>query len=320
MREEQSGPFRRGAQFVLRRLDKALWSGRGLSAALYRERRPTKDLFSTGPLEGAGIYSVEAKGPWAGLTKAELALFQKDGWIGPFDLFDPAGVRAACEVHDRVRREFTFSADGDLSDPEFFLKHPWQKSAHAYIPEFYDIARHPAIVERVASILGADLMAWGFSMNHYYPGNVHRWHVDIEHRKWKGVTVFLGMKNITLESTLKVITGSHRMGRMPQALGLCDDQAALAACREQDQGARLVWTPVEEGKFIVFDGLLWHGSRNEGFRTRDAIIIQYSRPDQKVEVPMTFDEPIQWHPSPVPCVLVKGEDRWRVNRLVGRPG
>jgi ectoine hydroxylase-related dioxygenase (phytanoyl-CoA dioxygenase family) len=148
---------------------------------------------------------------------------------------------------------------------------------------------------------------------------VHRWHVDLEHRQWHGVSVFLGLENLDLDSTLKVLTGSHRMPERPQAYGVQDDAGALAAVRRQASEAEIVRVPLEPGQFFLFAGRLWHGSHNTGTRTRLAMILHYSRPDVRVQVPLNFDDPIRWHPSRPPCVLVAGQDRHGLNRLVGRP-
>jgi len=64
---------------------------------------------------------------------------------------------------------------------------------------------------------------------------------------------------------------------------------------------------------------MWHGSHNSGTLPRIAMITHYARPDARVRVPTNWNEPINWHPARPPCVLVAGEDRAGVNRLVVRP-
>lgn len=271
------------------------------------------------PYDRDKIYHPNARIPVKGLTSKELSFFKKNGWVGSFPLLAPEGVRLAGEVYDRTSGGFASPRINGVENPDFFGKKPWRKSAHAYVPEFFDIASHPAIVNRIASILGPDLLAWSFSLKLYAPGNVHRWHVDAEHRRWKGVSVFLGLKNITPMSTLKVINGSQRLKQVPQEFPFNDDERVLAECRKHVRGAEIVPVRVEEGEFFIFDGPVWHGSKNLSFKTRAAAIIQYARPDQKIRVPLSWNEPIVWHPTPPACVLVKGKDRWKVNSLVDRP-
>ena len=290
------------------------------SLGLFREKNPDRNLFSVSPAGSNPLYAGEISRGSAGLTGGELAKFRTEGWAGPFPFLTQRGSDQAEKIYRRIYRKFKSPERGDLQKPGAFSERPWSKSMHAYVPEFYDLAAHPAVTDKVADILGPDLMVWSLTLNLYRPGERHRWHVDIEHKKWKGVTVFLGLRNITERSTLKVISRSHRMGSMPQELGIDEDGSALAACRSVEKEALLTAIPLREGEFFIFDGLLWHGSRNETFRTRGAMIIQYSRPDQPIALPMNTTPPVQWHPTPPPCVLVKGEDRWGVNRLVPRPG
>jgi ectoine hydroxylase-related dioxygenase (phytanoyl-CoA dioxygenase family) len=188
------------------------------------------------------------------------------------------------------------------------------------MPEYYDVACHHAIVSRVASILGPDVLAWGLTLTRSIPSGVHRWHVDIEHLRWPGVSVYIGLVNNDQDSTLKVLSGSHRMPERPQAYGVEDDGGALAAVQPAEPEAEIVRMPTGPGQFFLFDGRLWHGSHNTGPNIRLAMIIHYSRPDVRVQIPLNFSDPIHWHESRPPCVLVCGEDRYGINRLVGRPG
>jgi ectoine hydroxylase-related dioxygenase (phytanoyl-CoA dioxygenase family) len=93
---------------------------------------------------------------------------------------------------------------------------------HAYLPAYGRLASHPAIVARVASILGPDVIAWGMTTSTVRPGQRHRWHVDVEHRRWPGVSVFVGLRNMARGSSLKVISGSHRLEESPGDGGLGD--------------------------------------------------------------------------------------------------
>jgi ectoine hydroxylase-related dioxygenase (phytanoyl-CoA dioxygenase family) len=191
---------------------------------------------------------------------------------------------------------------------------------HAYVPEYYDAVCHPAVVGRVASILGPDVIAWGLTLIQSVPGNVHRWHVDVEHRHWDGVSVYMGLENITPQSSLLVVEGSQDIPEPPQAFGqITDDAAALKAARSRVPGAEVRTVGLQPGQFFLFAGRLWHGSHNTGDQVRVAMIAHYSRPDADVRIPLSFDDPVRWHGWRPPCILVAGRDTAGVNRLVGRP-
>jgi|GEM_PF-2041662 len=308
-------------QSVIAKGSKALRGARRLRYYLVPEikNRATNEVFAARSSTENEIYSPKATTPAPSLSRKDLARFQRDGWIGPFPLLQPKGVKTVCHIHEKLVQNFKDPKSGGTFLPGAFQKKPWSKSMHAFIPEFYDIARHPAIVNRVGSILGKDIIAWGFSVNLYRPGMSHRWRVDVEHRRWRGVSVFLGLKNITLASTLKVISCSHRIRKSPQDMDIKDDSSALDACRQYEKRAKLVPVPLAEGEFFIFDGPLWHGSKNGSYRPRTAAIIQYSPADQRIEIPLNWNEPVQWHPAPPPCVLVRGKNRRSINPLVGRP-
>ncbi len=256
------------------------------------------------------------------LTPDERARFQQDGWVGSYSLLGPQEIDRLCRLRAASIHKFTGpNALAAVSGADEFARKPWYKSMHAYLPDYYDIACHPDIVGRVVSLLGPDLIAWGLTLIRAVPGRIHRWHVDIEHRHWEGVSVFLGLANMDTHSTLKVIEGSHRVKALPQTHRLGDDdERAVGLVRAEVPQARALRVPLQPGEFFIFDGQLWHGSHNTGDQTRIALISHYSRPDARVRIPRGFNEPMQWYDFSPPCVLVAGEDRHRVNRLVERPG
>jgi len=254
------------------------------------------------------------------LSGEERQHFAREGWVGAYPLLTAAGVKRLCALRDEVLPRITLPDQmAGATDPQAFQRRPWFKSMHTLVPEYFDVAGHPDIVGRVASLLGPDLIAWGLTSTLSLPGGVHRWHVDIEHMHWPGVSVYIGLENNDLGSTLKVVAGSQRMGARPQDFGVGDEASAVAAVQTRVPEARALRVPVRPGEFFLFHGQLWHASHNTGDRTRVAMIIHYSRPDARVRIPLSFDDPVRWHAWQPPCVLVCGEDRYGINRLVGRP-
>jgi non-heme Fe2+,alpha-ketoglutarate-dependent halogenase len=267
-----------------------------------------------------GIFSPTSERHVPGLSGDEMAQFERDGWVGTFPLLTAEGVKCVFRCQQKVGPHFAWRDLGtSAGDSEAFVKRPWPKSMHAYVPTFYEVASHPAIVSRMQSILGPDIIAWGVSTAIRQPGQTHRWHVDVEHHRWPGVSVFLGLTNISPESTLKVVSRSHRIDALPQTIGVSNDEAALAAARRYDPRSELVTVDMSEGEFFIFHGRLWHGSHNGSRHVRMALIAQYSRPDAEIAIPLNWDGPIQWHPYRPPCVLVRGSDQAGVNRIVRPP-
>lgn len=255
-----------------------------------------------------------------GLSVAELARFREQGWVGNFPAITGTQAQAIAAQRGTDIARFSYPDNRGLQGgPEAFESRPWFKSMHAYLPDYFALASHPAIVGRVASVLGPDLIAWGVTTILMQPGQVHRWHVDLEHVHWEGVSAFIGLQGNSTQTNLKVVTRSHLSGALPQKLGIRSDADALAACRRGDPACALEVMDVKVGEFSLFDGRLWHGSHNTGQVPRIAMIAQYARPDARIRIPLNWDEPIRWHPDPPPCVLVRGQDRYGINRVVTAP-
>jgi non-heme Fe2+,alpha-ketoglutarate-dependent halogenase len=249
------------------------------------------------------------------LSADELAAFATNGWVGPFPLLSAREVELAGEARDASIHLFRSEAEtSGCRAPDAFAERLWFKSLHARVPLFAEIAARPAIVERLTPLLGADVMLWGTSVTVREPDQVHRWHVDVEHRMWPGVTAFIGLQNTTLASTLKVISGSHRFAAMPQELGVRSDGDAVAAAKRLGlRDAAITEVDLNAGDFFIFDGTLWHGSQNRGATTRMALLTQYARPDVRVAIPISWNHPFRWHSSRPPCLMVSGTDRFGIN-------
>jgi Phytanoyl-CoA dioxygenase (PhyH) len=255
------------------------------------------------------------------LAGEDVERFERDGWVGKYPLLTSAGVAAVCQAHDQASSNFIWeSLPSNAHEPDAFQRRPWFKSMHVLFPRFAEVAGHPAIVNRVASLLGPDILAWGVTTTMRRPGQRHPWHVDVEHQRWPGVTVFIGLSNISKDSTLKVISRSHKIDVPPDGLRTLNDEDALAESKRFQPLASLDRVELNEGEFFIFDGRSWHGSHNTGNETRMALIAQYCRPDAEVMIPLTWNQPVQWHSSRPPCILVRGSDRFGVNRVVPAPG
>ena len=240
------------------------------------------------------------------LTEEERSAFAVNGWIGPFPLLSEDEVEALCSTYNDSKHLFRPEAETSASTaPDAFDELPWFKSLHARLPLFATVAAHPAIVGRLLPLLGPDVMLWGSSVTVRKPGQVHRWHVDVEHRAWRGITAFVGLQNTSHDSTLKVINRTHRLDTMPQELRVRSDADAVAAAQRLGiHDAVIVEVDLRPGEFFLFDGPLWHGSLNRGTTTRMALLTQYARTDAPVAIPLSWDQPIRWHPTRPPCLVV----------------
>ncbi|HJS46786.1 MAG TPA: cupin domain-containing protein [Gemmatimonadales bacterium] len=244
--------------------------------------------------------------------------FDRDGYLGPVRLFSPEECR---RIASYLRRDDTPAPAG------------WSKGRAVHERFLYDLATRPALVGRVAELLGEDVVLWGASHVARRPGQVHPWHSDIESCAPSGgfVSVWVGIENTTRDSALQVISRSHRLRKSVQearaAVGMprngATPVALLALVQQEEPEARLVVPEMGNGEAIFFDGRLWHGTDNRSRSgERLAIILQFAAADREVLIPdfSQLDWPFRFRSEPrPPVILVRGTDRGGPNRLVPPP-
>src|SRR5215471_7444753 len=130
------------------------------------------------------------------------AQWVEQGYAGPIRVLEEQRCR---QIVDRL-------VEGERETPE------WHKSYAVSSWAFYDVARNPAIVERVATLLGDDVMLWGASVQTRAPDAVHPWHSDIEisTASGKSVSVWIGLEHTAADSSLLLMPYSHRFGATVQ--------------------------------------------------------------------------------------------------------
>ena len=101
------------------------------------------------------------------------------------------------------------------------------------------------------------------------------------------------------------------------------DHEVLKWAKERDQRSRIETIDVKDGEAIVFDGRLWHRSRNDhSSGCRSALLLQYTTPDTRIRIPNleVLDWPLENlnQPEP-PCVMVLGRDHYKENHTVPAP-
>jgi len=208
----------------------------------------------------------------------------------------------------------------------------WDKGCAVTSRPFYELATHPRIIEAVSAALGENVMLWGASLQDRRPGEAHPWHSDSESAATTGrtVSVWIGLENTGRGSSLRIVPYSQRFGVTVQELrhrfGVrreeASDEVITQWARERDPRARLEQTDLADGEALIFDGRLWHGSRNGSRKTRRALLLQYGAPDAEIRIPDLnhLDWPFRMFDLPrPPCIVVRGDDTARVNRVLPPP-
>lgn len=252
------------------------------------------------------------------MADAVLAGFERDGFIGPVPMLSRRECRALMGWLDSDVRPL--AAD-------------WSKGAAVTDWLLYRLAANPRLLRLVEAILGRDVLLWGCSVARRGPGEIHPWHVDIETSAPDGrfVTAWIGLENVRRNPGLRLIAGSHRAGRTVQEAqaehgcrrGEAASETVLDWAREANVNAALVEPELTDGDAMLFDGRLWHGSRNDrGSGTRCALLLQFAAVDTPVRMhdEARLEWPFAFVPTPrPPTIVVAGTASPGTNRIVPPP-
>ncbi len=223
----------------------------------------------------------------------------------------------------------------------FFAKHAslspyrpavWEKDLGTIDPLVYGLASDPKLVDMLRQLLGDDIILWGGSFVVRKPRHVHPWHCDIESCALEGgfATVWIGLANTRKDSGLKLIPGSHVYGATVQELSAREsvsrdertDDTVLRLANSQESGAQIVQPEIDDGEAIIFDGRMWHGSKNLlTDAVRVSLILQYARADKKLKIPdySNLEWPFHFTDARPPVIAVAGQGDPDVNALVPAP-
>ncbi|MCY3781370.1 MAG: phytanoyl-CoA dioxygenase family protein [Chloroflexi bacterium] len=240
------------------------------------------------------------------LSRAEVKFFVENGYLGPYAAMTPAemtGIREEIE---------TTVLNTDGPNP----RRPMQ-SRHMDNPAVYDLASHPAIIERIAGLLGPDLVVWTTNFWLKDPGSPEiPWHQDINF--WPieppvNVSAWIAIDDVTVEnSCLQIIPGSHR-----QFLPHTDapEEMAIKEMVDPDtyDASRAVDMELKPGEFFLFSERLLHASgKNTSKKRRLGLAIRVTLPIAHV-----FQD-THLHLGHT-AILAKGKDVMGFNRYAGRP-
>ncbi len=239
------------------------------------------------------------------LTRDEVERFHLDGFAGPFRAVDPEAMAPIC----RSLYAEVFPTDGPNPRDR-------THSRHLDTPAIFALVSHPAVVGRIASILGADLMVWttGFFIKQPREGLETPWHQDINYWPLEpqvNITIWLAIEDVRADgSPLCVIPGSHRK-LLPHTAAPPGKAFAEEADPRSFSAAASRALALRAGEFVMFsERLLHHAPANRSDHRRTALTARYTMPLVKLfptEPPIDFPG---YH-----AILVSGEDRFGLNPL-----
>jgi quercetin dioxygenase-like cupin family protein len=252
------------------------------------------------------------------MSEADLERFHRDGFTGPIRLL----TARECRVLNRH-----LNSDGRP------LPADWHKGGAVTDWLLYRVATDPRLLELLTPILGENIVLWGCSVVRRRAREAHPWHVDIETSTPDGryVSAWIGLENTRRNSGLQLISGSHMSGKTIQQVqsergfrrGEATAETVLGWALEENSDADLVDPELDDGEAVLFDGRLWHGSRNDrASGTRSALLLQFASADSPVR--MHDHAQLEWPfvfvnaPTP-PTIVVHGAADGDTNRIVPPP-
>jgi ectoine hydroxylase-related dioxygenase (phytanoyl-CoA dioxygenase family) len=209
------------------------------------------------------------------LRDDELAAYRREG-------FHRGARVGSVRDMDRIRERI----DACLAEP-VLAEHP---DVHRHLDNrtIYDLCAHPEIVNRVASILGPDILVWHSRVFHKRNNEPPiPWHQDgvywsLEPRV--SVTAWIAIDRAERDNAcVEVIPGSHlqRVRHMDISAGRFGHQADP----DHVDASAAVPIELEPGEFFLFDTWLLHSSMtNTSGRRRTALSVRYTTPDVTVAV------------------------------------
>ncbi len=146
----------------------------------------------------------------------QVARYERDGAVYPVRVLAP-------DEAGRCRAEFE-KLESRLGAARGYIA--W---SHLFFRWAYDLARTPSILDAVEKIIGPDILVYSTLILCKYPGDpsLVRWHQDGTHSGLylsPTVSAWVALSDSTAENgCMRLIPGSHRLGRLPHAASAAAD-------------------------------------------------------------------------------------------------
>jgi non-heme Fe2+,alpha-ketoglutarate-dependent halogenase len=200
------------------------------------------------------------------LTEKQIRKFYEDGFIGPLDAFSPEEMadfrQDMLEAEKSVCKTYNFVTPRDR---------------HFEMPRLWGYMKHPAITERLAQLLGPDLLVWRTQMFHKPPKApaiqfhqastfmVEDYQDPALHPANRNdvfqLTAWIAVDDATHENgCLDFIRGGHSSMRTIKFGGEEGFYNAAYTLEFDRQNSEVVRVPCKAGQFIIFMERCIHGS------------------------------------------------------------
>lgn len=278
-------------------------------------------------LEKKHFYSQEVVEFAEGLTAEQVALYEENGFVGPFTLCSPeemAEIRNWIDEKGFLNRPSPLYGTGPRDTK---VLRDW----HLVYRRMFDLCTHPRIAAAMASIMGPDLLLWRsqFQLKEAR-GEAVAWHQDLGfpgHLMMpaldpvKNISAWIAIDEADLENgCVWLVPGTHKSRIQRRMTNTKENERGLFGRKYKVEyvvdTSNAVAMPVAPGQYFLFSESSLHGSPpNPTKRRRMGLSLRVTTPDVKVYAGQTIDG--QGYPlDKWGCVLMCGEDRFGYNRIV----
>lgn len=245
------------------------------------------------------------------LDDNQKKFFADNGYVGPFSLPD---YSSAIELIQSII---------DSSESERF-KFMLARDSHIFSQPVFELVTEPSILDSVSSILGSDLLLWIGEVIRKKPGDgLTFWHIDEINYAVGGVHVSVAITDMNINNgCLQVIPGTHKYkddlteyANKGELNPYSSESIVQLADRLHPENAPHQIVPIEmkSGEYFLDKGGLWHSAlANQTQNVRLGLVARYMRPDVSSEKAGNLNYSL-------PCILVRGRDKNRLNTLYKPP-
>jgi non-haem Fe2+, alpha-ketoglutarate-dependent halogenase len=291
---------------------------------------------------------IKTRPEWQ-FTPEQIQSFYENGFIGPITLWTPQEMAA-------IRRK----VDSVMERPSKVYPKAENQLRDRYIdaPEFWDIISTPQLTERLAQLLGPDMLVWRSQIFNKMPGDPEiTWHQASTYMAEQRVKATLEPKDLSqlfqlttwiavddayfengcmhfLKGTQRKMWsmrkgGSGFIGNPPELAKLIGGQGRFAKASgltlevpiTQDMIAAM---PLKSGQAVIFTERCIHGSPpNNSPNRRFGFVFRAIKTDVQVYRQETVHEVTYlketYDLDKWGCALLRGEDKYHLNRMIEPP-
>ncbi|HEY0826729.1 MAG TPA: phytanoyl-CoA dioxygenase family protein [Bacilli bacterium] len=242
------------------------------------------------------------------LSKEQVLQYLREGYLGPFTLCSPEEM---AEIREVLLREVLYK-------PSVIQRDPLQ-SRHLDHSIVFELCSHPEITERMASIMGDDLILWRSHFFQKDPGSKDvPWHQDVN--SWPmiepklNITAWIAIDDAFIEnSCVQIIPRSHTS--VVPHIPVTETKAFYFGEESDPRYVNVkdaVPMELKAGQFFLFNERMLHYSApNTSDKRRIGLAARVTTPIVKVDHGKLFPG----HK----CVLIRGKDTMELNEMAEPP-